>query len=69
MYSILIRDASNASKWSFHLDDDEAVWEGSLAEAQEEVTKLLATTTTNKIKVVHNTTIDYTGIVIADVEA
>lgn len=69
MYSILIRDSSNASKWSFHLDDDEAVWEGTLAEAKAEVQKLLATLTTNKIKVVHNTTIDYSGIVIADVEA
>lgn len=67
MYSILIRDASDASKWSYHLDDDNAVWEGSLDEAKAEVTKLLATTTTNKIKVVHNTTIDYSGVVIADV--
>lgn len=67
MYSILIRDASDASKWSYHLDDDNAVWEGSLDETKAEVTKLLATTTTNKIKVVHNTTIDYSGVVIADV--
>lgn len=67
MYSILIRDSSNAAKWSFHLDEDEAVWEGSLEEAKAEVTKLLATITTNKIKVVHNTTIDYSGVVIADV--
>lgn len=67
MYSILIRDASNASKWSFHLDDDEAVWEGTLAEAKSEVQKLLATVTTNKIKVVHNTTIDYSGVTITDV--
>lgn len=69
MYSIMIRDAKEASKWSFYLDEDEAVWEGSLAEVKAEVTKLLATTTTGRIKVVHNTTIDFSGIVITDVEA
>ena len=28
MYSILIRDAQDATKWSYALDENEAVWEG-----------------------------------------
>lgn len=66
-YSILIRDSGNPAKWTYHLDADEAVWTGSLEDAREEVTKLLATITTNKIKVVHNCMIDYSGVVIKDV--
>lgn len=68
MYSILIRDNADASKWSFHLDEDEAVWTGTQDEAKEEVGKLLATVTIGKIKVVHNTTLT-AGITIADVTA
>lgn len=67
MYSILIR--GTGKNWSFHLDADEAVWEGTLAEAKAEVTSLLATTTTNNIKVVHNCTIDFSGVTITDVTA
>lgn len=65
MYSILIR--GTGANWAYHLDDNEAVWTGTLAEAKAEVTSLLATTTTNNIKVVHNTTIDFSGVAITDV--
>lgn len=67
MYSILIR--AEGKNWQYHLDEDEAVWEGTLAEAKAEVVKLLATVTTNNIKVVHNTVIDFTGVAITDVTA
>lgn len=55
MYSILIRDNTDATKWTYHLDSDEAIWNGSKTEAQVEVQKLLLTVTLNRIKVVHNT--------------
>lgn len=67
MYSILIRDAKDASKWSFYLDENEAVWEGSKADAQAEITKILATITLGRIKVVHNTTLSG-SFTVADVE-
>ena len=67
MYSILIR--AEGKNWQYHLDEDEAVWEGTLDEAKAEVVKLLATVTTNNIKVVHNTVIDFTGVAITDVAA
>ena len=28
MYSILIRDEKDATKWSYALDENEAIWEG-----------------------------------------
>lgn len=68
MYSILIRDEVDATKWRYQLDEDEAVWTGSLDEAKEEVIKLLAVVVKGRIKVVHNTNIDFTGITIKDVE-
>lgn len=67
MYSILIRDAKDASKWSYYLDENEAVWEGSKADAQTEITKILATITLGRIKVVHNTTLSG-SFTVADVE-
>lgn len=67
MYSILIRDAKDASKWSFYLDENEAVWEGSKEDAQAEITKMLATITLGRIKVVHNTTLSG-SFTVADVE-
>ena len=67
MYSILIRDAKDASKWSFYLDENEAVWEGSKEDAQAEITKILATITLGRIKVVHNTTLSG-SFTVADVE-
>lgn len=67
MYSILIRDAKDASKWSFYLDANEAVWEGSKEDAQAEITKILATITLGRIKVVHNTTLSG-SFTVADVE-
>ena len=57
MYSILIRDEKDPSKFSYYLDENEAVWEGSKEDAQAEVTKILATITLSRIKVVHNTTL------------
>lgn len=67
MYSILIRDEKDAAKWSYYLDANEAVWEGSKADAQTEVAKLLATVLIGRIKVVHNTTL--TGaFTVTDVE-
>jgi len=57
MYSIILRDATDATKWSYHVDDNAAIWTGSKAEAQAEVQKLLLTTTLNRIKVVHNATL------------
>lgn len=67
MYSILIRDEKEPSKWTFYLDENEAVWEGSKADAQTEITKILATVTLGRIKVVHNTTL--TGsFTVTDVE-
>ena len=67
MYSILIRDAKDASKWSYYLDENEAVWEGSKEDAQAEITKILATITLGRIKVVHNTTLSG-SFTVADVE-
>ena len=55
MYSILILNSSGS--YDYVLDDDSAVWTGTLAEAKTKVGKLLNTTTINKIKVVHNTTL------------
>ena len=57
MYSILIRDDKDPSKFTYYLDENEAVWEGSKEDAQTEVTKILATVTLGRIKVVHNTTL------------
>lgn len=57
MYSILIRDEKDATKWSYALDENEAVWEGTKEEAQAKVQTLLVTITLNRIKVVHNTTL------------
>jgi hypothetical protein len=67
MYSILIRDEKEPSKWTFYLDENEAVWEGSKADAQAEITKILATVTLGRIKVVHNTTLTGT-FTVTDVE-
>lgn len=58
MYSILIRDEKDPSKFTYYLDENEAVWEGSKEDAQTEVTKILATVTLGRIKVVHNTTLN-----------
>lgn len=67
MYSILIRDEKEPSKWTYYLDENEAVWEGSKADAQTEITKILATVTLGRLKVVHNTTL--TGsFTVTDVE-
>lgn len=57
MYSILIRDERDASKWSYALDENEAVWEGTNEEAKSKVQSLLATIVLSRIKVVHNTTL------------
>lgn len=57
MYSILIRDEKDASKWSYALDENEAVWEGTNEEARSKVQALLATIVLSRIKVVHNTTL------------
>lgn len=57
MYSILIRDEKEASKWSYALDENEAVWEGTNEEARAKVQALLATIVLSRIKVVHNTTL------------
>lgn len=66
MYSILIRDETDATKWSYALDDNEAVWEGTKEEAQAKVQSLLATVVLTRIKVVHNTTLT-AAFVIDDV--
>lgn len=67
MYSILIRDEKEPSKFSYYLDENEAVWEGSKTDAQTEITKILETVTLGRIKVVHNTTL--TGsFTVTDVE-
>lgn len=57
MYSILIRDATDATKWSYALDENEAVWEGDTEAAKAKVQSLLATVVLSRIKVVHNTTL------------
>jgi hypothetical protein len=67
MYSILIRNEADATKWTYMLDENEAVWEGSKADAQAKVQALLATITLNRIKVVHNTTLT-AAFTIDDVE-
>lgn len=67
MYSILIRNELDATKWSYALDDNEAVWEGSKAEAQAKVQALLVTVVLSRIKVVHNTTLT-AAFTIDDVE-
>lgn len=65
MYSILIR--TKGADWHYHLDDDEAVWEGTKTEAQAEVVSLLATLTTTDVKVVHNCKIDFSGVTVSDI--
>lgn len=67
MYSILLRDEKDAMKWSYALDENEAVWEGTKAEAQSKVQSLLATVVLSRIKVVHNTTLT-AAFTIDDVE-
>lgn len=64
MYSILIR--GTGSNWTYYAEND-IVWEGTKTAAQEQVVKLLATVTTNNIKVVHNCKLDFAGITINDV--
>ena len=41
MYSILIRDDVDATKWTYYLDADEAVWQGTKEEAESEINKIL----------------------------
>lgn len=66
MYSILIRDEKDATKWSYLLEDEQ-VWTGTKEEAQTKVQGLLATTLLSRIKVVHNTTL-VAGFTVTDVE-
>ena len=66
MYSILIRDENDATKWSYALDENEAVWEGDNDAAKAKVQSWLATVVLSRIKVVHNTTLT-AAFVITDV--
>lgn len=65
MYSILIRDEKDATKWSYLLEDEQ-VWTGTKEEAQTKVQSLLTTTLLSRIKVVHNTTL-VAGFTVTDV--
>lgn len=56
MYSILIRDSSNATLWSYYVEDEQVVT-GTKTEIEDKVKSLLTTITLNRIKVVHNTTL------------
>lgn len=56
MYSILIRDLTNASVWTYY-SENEVRFTGTKEEAEAKVKTLLNTVTLNRIKVVHNTTL------------
>lgn len=66
MYSILIRNETDATKWSYLLEDEQ-VWTGTKEEVQTKVQGLLSTILLSRIKVVHNTTL-VAGFTVTDVE-
>lgn len=68
MYSILIRDSSNATMYSFYVED-EVVFKGTKTEVEAKVKSLLNTITLGRIKVVHNTTLEGTFTVTDVTEA
>lgn len=66
MYSILI--LNDKGSYDYSKDDAGADWKGTLAEAKSKLVALMNTYTATRLVVVHNTTVDMSGITIADVE-
>jgi hypothetical protein len=66
MYSILILD-DKTKEWKFYQNEASEKWTGSLAEVTTQYATLLKTYPSIYLTVVHNTSIDFSGLAITDV--